>query len=162
MKTKLFLFAAMLLMSVSAFAQSDEPLQGDVNGDGKVDVADITAIIAIIKANAEPTTTYYWYVGIVPPTDPNNEEQNSGLNKWTVLSDTTSPVDVYMEDPDLIEHPWYLAAPNICQYVTSCNGYQVGGWTLTRNAFTIGSVSYDLWTSMDGQDTVNTTLAKLR
>ena len=62
-------FAAMLLMSVSAFAQSSEtPLKGDVNEDGVVDVADINAIIAIIKNNAKPATPYYWYIGPVQPT----------------------------------------------------------------------------------------------
>lgn len=63
---KLFmLLAAMLLVSVSAFAQSgnNEPLKGDVNGDGVVDVADIVAIIDIIKNPAQPQKTYYWYVG---------------------------------------------------------------------------------------------------
>ena len=52
MKQKfLMLLAAVLLGSASAFAQSgnNEPLKGDVNGDGKVDVADIVAIIEIIK-----------------------------------------------------------------------------------------------------------------
>ena len=48
MKTKkLFLLLAMLLMSIGASAQSQ--LKGDVNNDGKVDEADITAIIEIIK-----------------------------------------------------------------------------------------------------------------
>ena len=63
---KLFLLlAAVLLSSVSAFAQSgnNEPLKGDVNGDEVVDVADIVAIIDIIKNPAQPQTTYYWYVG---------------------------------------------------------------------------------------------------
>ena len=63
---KLFLLlAAVLLSSVSAFAQSgnNEPLKGDVNGDEVVDVADIVAIIDIIKNNGEPQVTYYWYVG---------------------------------------------------------------------------------------------------
>jgi len=65
MKTKLFLFAAMLLVSVSAFAQSgnNNPLKGDVNGDGVVDEEDIAAVIAIIKNPAQPQKTYYWYVG---------------------------------------------------------------------------------------------------
>ena len=67
MKTKKFLMllAAVLLSSVSAFAQSgnNEPLKGDVNEDGVVDVADIAALIAIIKNNAQVQTTYYWYVG---------------------------------------------------------------------------------------------------
>ena len=54
MKTRfLMLLAAMLLGSASAFAQSgnNEPVKGDINGDGIVDVADITAIIGIIKDN---------------------------------------------------------------------------------------------------------------
>ena len=50
MKKKLFLMAAMLLASIGAFAQSNNnPQRGDVNGDGKVDVADITAVISIMK-----------------------------------------------------------------------------------------------------------------
>ena len=72
MKTKkLFLMAAMLLMSVCAFAQSNsEPLKGDVNGDGKVDVADIVAILKIMKeANGTTSETkYYLYVGTTKPT----------------------------------------------------------------------------------------------
>lgn len=76
MKTRFFflLLAAVLLGSVSVNAQSNKapkkaesetPLKGDVNGDGKVDVADIVAIIQIMK-NSGGTggeTTYYWYVG---------------------------------------------------------------------------------------------------
>lgn len=73
MNTKKFfmLLAAVLLSSVSAMAQSgnNEPLKGDVNGDGVVDVADIAAVIDIIKNNAAaPQVTYYWYVGTTKPT----------------------------------------------------------------------------------------------
>jgi len=49
MKRIILTIAAMLLLCVGAFAQSSTPLKGDVNGDGKVDVADITAIIQIMK-----------------------------------------------------------------------------------------------------------------
>lgn len=63
MKTKkLFLMAAMLLMSVCMFAQnSNTPLKGDVNGDGKVDVADIVAILKIMKdaGVTQYTVTYH-------------------------------------------------------------------------------------------------------
>lgn len=48
MKTKrLFFLAAMLLMSVCGFAQSGggDPITGDVNEDGVVDVGDIVAVI---------------------------------------------------------------------------------------------------------------------
>ena len=71
MKTKkLFLLAAMLLMSVCSFAQNDNtPLKGDVNEDGKVDVADIAAVINIMK-NGGGTTDgkLYFYVGTEKPT----------------------------------------------------------------------------------------------
>ena len=67
---KLFLLAAMLLMSVCSFAQNDNtPLKGDVNEDGKVDVADIAAVINIMK-NGGGTTDgkLYFYVGTEKPT----------------------------------------------------------------------------------------------
>ncbi len=47
MKTRILSFAAMLLMSVSMFAQSTVP--GDVNNDGVVDVADIVKVIDIMQ-----------------------------------------------------------------------------------------------------------------
>ena len=65
---KLFmLLAAMLLGSVSAFAQSgnNEPLKGDVNEDGTVDVADIVDVIKILKdaGGAVGERMGYWYAG---------------------------------------------------------------------------------------------------
>lgn len=67
--------AAMLLTSVCMFAQSNnsEPLKGDVNDDGKVDVADIVAIIEIMKngGGTSGETTYYWYAGTTEPTASN-------------------------------------------------------------------------------------------
>jgi len=82
MKRFFMTFAAMLLMSVSAFAQSSEtPLKGDVNEDGVVDVADITALIAIIKNynGAEGETTYYWYAGTTEPTADNISSIKTGF-----------------------------------------------------------------------------------
>ena len=73
MKTKkLFLMAAMLLMSVCTFAQNNNPLKGDVNEDGKVDVADIAAVINIMK-NGGGTTDgkLYFSVGTTAPTASN-------------------------------------------------------------------------------------------
>ena len=65
MKKKILslLAAFFILFGTSAMAQVDSTLEGDVNGDGVVDIADITAVIAIIKQNAEANPTYYWYVG---------------------------------------------------------------------------------------------------
>ena len=63
MKQKLLMMlAALMLMGTSAMAQS-ETLKGDVNGDGAVDVADIAAVIQIMKDNGDIETKYYWYVG---------------------------------------------------------------------------------------------------
>lgn len=68
MKTRFFflLLAAVLLGSVSVKAQSETPLKGDVNGDGKVDVADIVAILEIIKKNSstpgETILLVYWNI----------------------------------------------------------------------------------------------------
>lgn len=66
MKEKQFLFLILaLLMSMGAFAQSNEPLEGDVNKDGTVDVADIIAVIKIMKdgGGAVGEKMCYWYVG---------------------------------------------------------------------------------------------------
>ena len=58
------MLAAMLLMSMGAFAQNNEPLEGDVNKDGKVDVADIVKVIDIMAAGEQPQPTKYtWYLG---------------------------------------------------------------------------------------------------
>ena len=67
MKTKkLFLMAAMLLMSVCSFAQNSTPLKGDVNEDGTVDVADLVSIMKIMKdaGGAVGEKMYYWYAGV--------------------------------------------------------------------------------------------------
>ena len=93
MKQKiLILLAAMLLSSVGVFAQSgnSEPLKGDVNGDGKVDMADVTELIDIIlgRSGTEPVNppeeqTYYWYVG---QTDPSTMDNIS-----PIVDDMSSP-----------------------------------------------------------------------
>ena len=100
MKTKkLFLMAAMLLASLCAFAQgeSNEPLKGDVNGDGKVDVADITAIVAIIMKNGGQEETTYWFsAGTTPITQDNYTTANNAIqvtsyeNEYYVTAETRS------------------------------------------------------------------------
>lgn len=88
------LLAAVLLGSVSVNAQSkkapkkaesETPLKGDVNGDGKVDVADIVAILKIMKdgGGTSEGTKYYWYVG---QTDPSTMTSIS-----PIVTDTSSP-----------------------------------------------------------------------
>ena len=49
-------------------AESETPIKGDVNGDGRVDVADIAAIIEIMKNNGGGDGKNYFYVGTTKPT----------------------------------------------------------------------------------------------
>lgn len=151
-KKLIMLLAAVLLSSVSAFAQSgnNNPLKGDVNEDGTVDVADIAALIAIIKNNAQAQTTYYWYVGVTQPTDPMNSDQNSGLNKWTSLGTTlpTSSIKVSKADTNYELHTWYIAAPtdaNFTLYNATNVASDGAGWN--KSTFNVGTVQYTLWTS---------------
>ena len=83
----------MLLTSMCAFAQNEnnEPLKGDVNGDGKVDVADITAIVKIIMENGSGTDSYYtWYQGLASENQIQNQSYINGLsyNKTTKPTST--------------------------------------------------------------------------
>lgn len=80
MKTKftIVLTALFLLVGICANAQvknqtpkraeSETPIKGDVNGDGRVDVADIAAIIEIMKNNGGGDGNNYFYVGTTKPT----------------------------------------------------------------------------------------------
>ena len=112
MKTKkLFLFAAMLLTSVCAFAQSenDEPLVGDVNGDGVVDIADVVAVLKIMKDGGGTSggpVTYYWYVGTEDPMTmteitnpiPSNDPSTASLGGgWRTIGTTLGTYT--MENP---------------------------------------------------------------
>ena len=78
MKTKKIftLLAAVLLSCVGAFAQSGtiDPAKGDVNGDGVVDVADVNAIISIMKDGGgavDVSGKKYFYLGTTQPTADN-------------------------------------------------------------------------------------------
>mgnify|MGYP003291497303 CR=1 FL=1 len=63
----LFFVAAMSVQTVQA------QTNGDVNGDGKVNEQDITAILEIIAeaGGVKEQTKYYWYVGQTEPTAEN-------------------------------------------------------------------------------------------
>lgn len=91
MKTKFFFLLAALLLNVCAFAQSENttPLKGDVNNDGTVDVADINAVIEIMKngGGTGEETKYYWYAGTTEPTTSNITSIGNSLSDkpttWT-------------------------------------------------------------------------------
>ena len=87
MKTKkFFMLLAAVLLSASAFAQSgnNEPLKGDVNGDGVVDYADIDAVIEIMKnAGGYVDSNYYWYVGQEIPNEISGTADYENGGGWT-------------------------------------------------------------------------------
>ena len=106
MKTKIFfLLATLLLTSMCAFAQSGNKgsLKGDVNEDGVVDVADINAVIQIMKKGGgiAKETAYYWYVGATAPTALPTDDSNlaTGTNPgWRKISDSKPSVGTMLFD----------------------------------------------------------------
>ncbi len=99
MKTKklFMLLAVVLLSSASAFAQESETLKGDVNEDGVVDVADINAVIEIMKAGGgtvEPTT-YYFSIGTTPVTADNYTTANDATTIIPTTIEYTSSQRTY-------------------------------------------------------------------
>ena len=106
MKTKkFFMLLAAVLLSVSAFAQSDnnEPLKGDVNGDGVVDYADIDAVIEIMKnAGGYVDSNYYFSVGTTVP----NADNYTTVNGAT----TTIPTNQEFTSSSRVRH--YFLIPD--------------------------------------------------
>ena len=136
MKQKLFfVFAALLmLLSTSAMAQSND-LKGDVNGDGIVDVADIAAVIAIMKQNDDGKTKYYWYVGQEAVTVDNYTTlAESSSTKYTTKNYTTEKFGkVYILVPNIVKSIkvkevnlnvyWDDAAMSVTNPITGYNLY---------------------------------------
>lgn len=137
MKTKIiFLMATMLLMSVCSFAQNgNTPLKGDVNGDGKVDVADIVAILKIMKdaggqGELKENTVTFIDRGTVlksitgqegtPVTAPEvsawsghnfvgwNETESAGVGVEVITQIETSNVTYYAQWEEQTTYYWYV------------------------------------------------------
>ena len=134
-------------------AESQTPLKGDVNEDGKVDVADIAAIIAIMKANGGvEECCYYWYVGTTIPTDPSDVSQNTGLNQWTNLGTRLpdSSIKVAKSDTNYKLHTWYIAAPSDANFILyNATNVASDEATWNKSTFYVGTVPYTLWTSKE-------------
>lgn len=105
MKRLFMTFAAMLLMSVSAFAQSISISKCDVNEDGVVNVADITAIIGTIKSIQRA-----FYLGTTEPTAENYKNLSTTRTSIEDAVGTTISVDagqtVYMLCPTSWMNKW--------------------------------------------------------
>lgn len=95
MKAKILFALATLLMlgSVSLNAQengnssnseSATQLEGDLNHDGKVDVADVTYLVNLIMKNKGEAKdgTYYWYIGIDNPSIISDIQSDNTVAGW--------------------------------------------------------------------------------
>lgn len=150
MKKKILslLAAFFMLFGTSAMAQVDSTLEGDVNGDGVVDIADITAVIAIIKQNAEANPTYYWYAGQTKPTsmtgNPTSDDTNFTNNKWHTL--TASQINKTITG-GTSGQSWYVAVPTSKNMVPVASDMQTKLTWATPTNITINNIKYDVWTS---------------
>lgn len=75
---------AAMLLYFSAFAQSSETLKGDVNGDGKIDVEDVTSVVDIILSGK---TYGYFYFGTTEPTEENFTLLPGDVASYTSISE---------------------------------------------------------------------------
>jgi hypothetical protein len=99
MKTRFLFLAAMLLMSANIFAQSIS--KGDVNEDGKVDVADVVAVISIMQQGGG--------VAILPSSvEFDKSEYGVGIDKELKLKATVLPS--YATDKSLT---WTSSNPGV-------------------------------------------------
>lgn len=127
MKQKLLMMlAALMLMGTSAMAQS-ETLKGDVNGDGAVDVADIAAVIQIMKDNGDIETKYYWYAGWTEPTAANIATIVNETYPASKTSTTMNPAGKSATSTDGVIMDYnaaniYNKAANVQYYVVVPNG----------------------------------------
>ena len=169
MKTKKnFMLLAAVLLSVSAFAQSgnNEPLKGDVNGDGVVDYADIDAVIEIMKnAGGYVDSNYYWYIGHTDPSTMNEISSSSMAEGngpgWRKIGTTLPEYNINNKlwsngingDIDISETTWsniYIAVPNttiIPRDGLNTSGIANGSYTKLPNTKTINGVTYTIYKS---------------
>ena len=163
MKQKLFMMlAALMLMGTSAMAQS-ETLKGDVNADGVVDVADIAAVIKIMRSEAVANRqeVHYLYVGVTDPSALTPlEVGNEQLDKWEELVIAPTSLQFYNTDENWDEHYWYIAVP--AEY--GFNVYDKGNNNITSqfevSTATIADVAYMVYKFSNLSDTVEGYLKK--
>ncbi|MBR4389113.1 MAG: hypothetical protein IKT00_08045 [Prevotella sp.] len=165
MKQRIFVMLAAMLLSIGAFAQSgNQPLKGDVNEDGRVDVADVVAIVDIIlKGGSTPQpTTYYWYVDQTQPESTNNVTTVTGANPgWheigTSIGTYTFADPLYnSESNPIASNPsanaaWYVAVPSTSSLgvydSVDRNEVTNGNWT-TEQPITVTGITYNVYKSV--------------
>lgn len=154
MKTKFFMLLAAVLLSASAFAQSGNngTLKGDVNGDGVVDVADINAIIQIMKdgGGTGEDTKYYWYAGQTQPqpqdmsSNPTVDDTNFTVDKWHTLGTATTIAKTITGGTS--GNDWYVAVPTSINLKPTATDLTTPDTSWDNlGTITISGISYTVW-----------------
>lgn len=152
MKTKFFMLLAAVLLSASAFAQSGNngTLKGDVNGDGVVDVADINAIIQIMKdgGGTGEDTKYYWYAGQTQPSDmssnPTVDDTNFTVDKWHTLGTATTIAKTITGGTS--GNDWYVAVPTSINLKPTATDLSTPNTSWDNlGTITVNGISYTIW-----------------
>ena len=159
MKTKLFMLLAAMFVSMVAFAQSNS-LEGDVNKDGKVDVADIVKVIDIMAAGEQPqTTVYYWFVGKDGDEVPFNENDikpsDSEEAGWRMESSKPSQIHPEVFDYTDFKSKWCVIVPTEWNFVACDTGGcpEPGGWDQAQ--ITVNGINYTKWVTPSADGGVN-------
>ena len=162
MKTKFIttLTALLMLVGIGAQAQTDNQtpssaestdLEGDLNHDGKVDVADVTYLVNIILKN-KPLEGCFWYLSNEALTEDNaphdpaaqDAEDHKG---WRYLDPSTDRLRTpYVETDDHNLANWCIATPSALGFNTIVNSADID----VTNGFdhsnvTVNNVEYDVW-----------------
>lgn len=152
MRTKFFFLLAALLLNVCAFAQSENttPLKGDVNNDGTVDVADINAVIEIMKngGGTGEETKYYWYAGQTQPqnmsSNPTVDDTNFTVDKWHTLGTATTIAKTITGGTR--GNDWYVAVPTSINLKPTATDLTTPDPTWDNlGTITVNGVSYTIW-----------------
>lgn len=172
MKTKItiLLTALLMLVGISVNAQvknqtpkraeTTTPIKGDVNEDGVVDVADINAIIEIMKngGGTSGETKYYWYVGQEPPesTSVNPSTVTGAVPGWHEIGTSIGTYSFASPLYDSIRNPiqgssnsnWWVAFPHdssLALYDSDdVNDITTGNW-LPNGSVIVHNVEYDIY-----------------
>ena len=165
MKSKIFtLFAAfVLLFSANVSAQ----VNGDVNGDGAVDVADIAAVIQIMKDTGDIETKYYWYVGQENPasideikdSDIANADNEMGwhligtelgsYSSSNMLHKGGGPGTINI-DPDYNDVKYYIALP-VGIGIYDGLGNNITGYYTLESTSTIMGAQYNVYSDTNSE-----------
>lgn len=142
MKAKiLFALTALLMLgSVSLNAQengnssnseSTTQLEGDLNHDNKVDVADVTYLVNLIMKNQSEAKDgmYYWYIGVDNPTTISNIQTENTKAGWHEIGtsldgfvlDATNTDNQVILNTENVKYYYYVAIPNNLHIYDSSN-----------------------------------------